>query len=107
MDHVLAGIRSVDVVVNTHLHFDHCGGNHLFAGPVYVQSEELEDASNENDYTIPEWVARLGCTTFPSTGSYNWNCFPGCRSFRHQVTPGRHRSSSLAAPNARPSSLEI
>ena len=22
----------IDFVVNTHLHFDHCGGNHLFAG---------------------------------------------------------------------------
>jgi glyoxylase-like metal-dependent hydrolase (beta-lactamase superfamily II) len=27
-DFDLAGI---DIVVNTHLHFDHCGGNHLFA----------------------------------------------------------------------------
>ena len=25
-------LTSIDVVVNTHLHFDHCGGNHLFAG---------------------------------------------------------------------------
>ena len=25
-------LAGVDVVVNTHLHFDHCGGNHLFAG---------------------------------------------------------------------------
>ena len=34
-DFDLAGI---DIVVNTHLHFDHCGGNHLFAGrPIYVQ----------------------------------------------------------------------
>src|SRR3954470_17871699 len=31
-------LASVDIVVNTHLHFDHCGGNHLFAGkPIYVQ----------------------------------------------------------------------
>ena len=30
---LLAGI---DIVVNTHLHADHCGGNHLFAGkPIY------------------------------------------------------------------------
>ena len=28
-DFDLAGI---DIVVNTHLHFDHCGGNHLFGG---------------------------------------------------------------------------
>jgi N-acyl homoserine lactone hydrolase len=38
-------------VVNTHLHFDHCGGNHLFAGrPIYVQRRELHDARNEEDY---------------------------------------------------------
>jgi N-acyl homoserine lactone hydrolase len=38
-DFDLAGI---DIVVNTHLHFDHCGGNHLFAGrPIYVQRREL------------------------------------------------------------------
>src|SRR5690349_9442127 len=41
-DFDLAGI---DLVVNTHLHYDHCGGNHLFEGrPVYVQRRELDDA---------------------------------------------------------------
>jgi len=41
-------IASIDIVVNTHLHFDHCGGNHLFAGtPVYVQRRELDDARSE------------------------------------------------------------
>jgi N-acyl homoserine lactone hydrolase len=50
-------LRSVDVVVNTHLHFDHCGGNSLFAGkPVYVQRQELDDARTKDDYTIREWV---------------------------------------------------
>src|SRR3954462_4633123 len=24
-------VARIDVVINTHLHFDHCGGNHLFA----------------------------------------------------------------------------
>lgn len=44
-------INSVDIVVNTHLHFDHCGGNHLFAGkPIYVQRQELEDARTKPDY---------------------------------------------------------
>jgi N-acyl homoserine lactone hydrolase len=51
-DFDLAGI---DIVVNTHLHFDHCGGNHLFAGrPFYVQRRELDDARSEDDYTIRE-----------------------------------------------------
>jgi N-acyl homoserine lactone hydrolase len=31
-------LAGIDIVINTHLHFDHCGGNHLFAGkPIYVQ----------------------------------------------------------------------
>jgi len=48
--------RDVVFVINTHLHFDHCGGNRLFAGvPIYVQRLEREAARAE-DYTIPEWV---------------------------------------------------
>jgi len=47
--------RDVACVINTHLHFDHCGGNRLFAGvPIYVQRLEREAARTE-DY-IPEWV---------------------------------------------------
>jgi N-acyl homoserine lactone hydrolase len=54
-------LAGVDIVVNTHLHFDHCGGNHLFAGrPIYVQRQELEDARTEDDYTIREWVDAAG-----------------------------------------------
>src|SRR5579863_6237804 len=50
-------LGAIDVVVNTHLHFDHCGGNHLFAGrPIYVQRQELEDARTQEDYTIRDWV---------------------------------------------------
>jgi N-acyl homoserine lactone hydrolase len=46
----------VGAVINTHLHFDHCGGNRLFPGtPIYVQRAERE-AAREPDYTIPEWV---------------------------------------------------
>ncbi|TMK93976.1 MAG: MBL fold metallo-hydrolase [Actinobacteria bacterium] len=48
--------RDVACVINTHLHFDHCGGNRLFPGlPIYVQRRERE-AAREPDYTIPEWV---------------------------------------------------
>ena len=59
----------IDVVVNTHLHFDHCGGNHLFAGrPIYVQRRELEDALTEDDYTIREWVEAPGVRYVPVDG---------------------------------------
>jgi N-acyl homoserine lactone hydrolase len=63
--HPLSGqdydVASVDIVVNTHLHFDHCGGNHLFAGrPIYVQRRELDDARSQENYTIREWVEAPG-----------------------------------------------
>jgi N-acyl homoserine lactone hydrolase len=48
--------RDPALVINTHLHFDHCGGNRLFPGvPIYVQRRELE-AAREPGYTIPGWV---------------------------------------------------
>jgi glyoxylase-like metal-dependent hydrolase (beta-lactamase superfamily II) len=49
-------------VVNTHLHFDHCGENNLFPNvPVYVQAAEYE-AARGPAYTIPEWVDFPGAT---------------------------------------------
>jgi N-acyl homoserine lactone hydrolase len=54
-------LAAIDVVVNTHLHFDHCGGNRLFAGrPIYVQGRELEEARSKDDYTINDWVEAPG-----------------------------------------------
>jgi N-acyl homoserine lactone hydrolase len=48
--------RDIVCVINTHLHFDHCGGNRLFTGvPIYLQRLEREAARAEG-YTIPEWV---------------------------------------------------
>jgi N-acyl homoserine lactone hydrolase len=42
-------------IINTHLHFDHCGGNRRFAGtPTYVQRAELA-AAVEPDYLV-DWV---------------------------------------------------
>ena len=39
------GPEDIDVVINTHLHFDHCGKNGLFENAVfYVQVEELRYA---------------------------------------------------------------
>src|SRR6187551_3390883 len=56
-------LAGIDIVVNTHLHFDHCGGNHLFAGrPIYVQGRELDDARTRDAYTIREWSTRLTAT---------------------------------------------
>lgn len=52
------GIALTDValVINSHLHFDHCGENRLFPGtPIYAQRAEYE-AAREPMYTIPDWV---------------------------------------------------
>ena len=74
-------LAAIDIVVNTHLHFDHCGGNHLFAGkPIYVQRQELDDARSEDDYTIRE----LG------------------RGARRAVRAGRRRAGAASRAPARP-----
>ena len=47
---------AVRAIVNTHLHFDHCGQNRAFPGvPIYVQQAELDLALREG-HTIVEWV---------------------------------------------------
>jgi N-acyl homoserine lactone hydrolase len=75
-DFDLAGI---DIVVNTHLHADHCGGNHLFAGkPIYVQRQELDDARTDvDDYPIREWVEAPGVRYVPVDGEHE--LLPGLR----------------------------
>jgi len=71
-------LADIDIVVNTHLHFDHCGGNHLFAGkPIYVQRRELDDARTEDDYTIREWVDFPGATYVEHDGEAE--ILPGVR----------------------------
>jgi N-acyl homoserine lactone hydrolase len=55
-----SGLDQVDVIVNCHLHFDHCGGNPDLAGrPIFVQAVELAAARAEN-YTLPELVTAPG-----------------------------------------------
>jgi N-acyl homoserine lactone hydrolase len=71
-------LAGIDLVVSTHLHFDHCGGNHLFAGrPTYVQRRELDDARSEEDYTIREWVEAPGVEYVPVDGEHE--LLPGLR----------------------------
>ncbi|MCU1567190.1 MAG: beta-lactamase domain protein [Pseudarthrobacter sp.] len=84
-------IGSVDIVVNTHLHFDHCGGNHLFAGkPTYVQRQELDDARRQEEYTIPEWVDPPGMNYIEVDGELE--LLPGLRLL---PAPGHTRGSQI------------
>jgi N-acyl homoserine lactone hydrolase len=70
-------LAGVDIVVNTHLHADHCGGNHLFAGtPIYVQRRELDDARSDDDY-LREWVDAPGVNYVPVDGEHE--LLPGLR----------------------------
>lgn len=84
-------IAGIDMVVNTHLHFDHCGGNHLFAGrPIHVQRRELEDARTLEDYTIREWVDAPGVEYVPVDGELE--LLPGIRLL---PAPGHTRGSQI------------
>ena len=84
-------IATIDIVVNTHLHFDHCGGNHLFIDrPTYVQRQELEDARGLDDYTIRDWVDAPGVRYVPVDGELE--LLPGLRLL---PTPGHTRGSQV------------
>ena len=53
--HPWPDLGAVACVVNTHLHFDHCGGNLRFPGlPIFVQRAEYE-AVAAPDYVV-DWV---------------------------------------------------
>lgn len=53
-------VEDVRLVVNCHLHFDHCGGNPALAGlPIFTQRTELATARG-GDYTIDELIDHPG-----------------------------------------------
>jgi N-acyl homoserine lactone hydrolase len=84
-------LSGIDIVVNTHLHFDHCGGNHLFTGkPIYVQRQELDDARSQDDYTIREWVDAPGVRYEPVDGELE--LLPGLRLV---PAPGHTRGTQV------------
>jgi N-acyl homoserine lactone hydrolase len=77
-------VARVSLVINTHLHFDHCGGNRLFPRvPIHVQARELADARSEEDYTVPDWVDFPGATYVEHHGDAD--LLPGVRLL---PTPG-------------------
>ena len=85
-------LASVDLVVNTHLHFDHCGGNHLFAGtPTYVQRQELEDGRTTENY-LHEWVDPPGSQISYVPVDGELELLPGVRLM---AAPGHTRGSQI------------
>ena len=66
-----SSLDEVTAVVNSHLHFDHCGNNSLFPGvPIFVQKTEL-DAAREPQYTVPEWVEFPGASYVAVDGRHS------------------------------------
>jgi N-acyl homoserine lactone hydrolase len=66
------GLSPVDVtmVINTHLHFDHCGQNPAFAhAPLMVQRSEHERMLTNRSATGSR---RPGCGSSCSTGKRSW-----------------------------------
>jgi N-acyl homoserine lactone hydrolase len=84
-------LAGIDIVVNTHLHGDHCGGNRLFADkPIYVQRQELDDARSQDDYSIREWVEPPGVRYIPVDGELQ--LLPGVRLV---PAPGHTRGTQV------------
>ncbi len=84
-------VGRVAVVVNTHLHFDHHGGNRLFPGvPIHVQRIELEEARTRDDYTIREWIDFPGATYVEDDGEVE--ILPGVRLV---PAPGESRGHQI------------
>ena len=83
-DFDLAGI---DIVVNTHLHADHCGGNHLFAASRSTSSVG-SSTTRAARMTTPfaSGLRRPACGTCRSTASTS--CCPGSDSSRRRATRG-------------------
>jgi N-acyl homoserine lactone hydrolase len=85
--------RDVVCVINTHLHFDHCGGNRLFPGvPIHVQRLE-----KQGPYDPPEWVDFPGATYVEHDGEAE--VLPGIRLL---PTPGHtpgHQSVLVDTPD--------
>jgi N-acyl homoserine lactone hydrolase len=64
-----SSLDQITMVANCHLHFDHCGGNSIFAGrPVFTQATELDTARHAANYTLPDLIDPPGIRYEELTG---------------------------------------
>jgi glyoxylase-like metal-dependent hydrolase (beta-lactamase superfamily II) len=89
-------VADVTAVANSHLHFDHCGGNTRFPGvTAYIQAAELE-AARSGDYTVPGWIGHGALRFVPLGGEGETEVAPGVVLL---ATPGHtpgHQSCIVA-----------
>ncbi|MBB1254002.1 N-acyl homoserine lactonase family protein [Streptomyces sp. OF3] len=93
-------LDDISMVVNCHLHFDHCGGNPLLAGtPILVQDVEL-DTARRGGYTVDELIDFPGAVYEEVAGEAE--IWPGVRIIPtpghtegHQSLVLRRRDGSL------------
>lgn len=93
----------IDLVVNTHLHFDHCGQNAVFRhAPCYVQRAEL-DRSRREEPEISDWFDFNNARWELLDGDAE--LFPGLKVI---ATPGHtvgHQSAIVASGDGSPDIL--
>jgi N-acyl homoserine lactone hydrolase len=97
-------LDDLDLVVNSHLHFDHCGGNqHMTASPILVDALELEAARTSGTY--PPYFEGPGVTFQTFEGDYE--LAPGVQLL---ATPGHtpgHHSLLVRLPQSGPLLLTV
>lgn len=64
------GVDDIATVVTSHLHFDHCGQNHRFAGSRIIVQEAEVEAARAPFYTVPEWAFPAGIDLTAIDGDY-------------------------------------
>ena len=89
--------RDIDIVINSHLHFDHCGNNALFPHAQFlIQRAEIETARTTL-YTVREWFDFDDAKLVPIDGDH-----AVARNVQILATPGHtpgHQSVLVGGEN--------
>lgn len=94
------GSRALDRIVNTHLHSDHCGGNHalqqVFGCAIDVPSGEIDKVDRWDETALTYLDTGQRCPRFRRTGSVRDRQWIQCGSLSWEV---------IAAPGHDPESI--
>ena len=91
-------LDEVDMVINTHLHYDHCGGNHLFPrAQFFVQRDEWDAARDLTPYE-QQFYDRVAYSK-DCVNYFRWNFLHGeeelAPGLRVLPAPGHTRGSQI------------